>query len=78
MSKSTYDIVMSGESDHNIRFADFRNLLLSYGFNERIKGDHYIYKRNDIPERVNIQPSGNKAKAYQVKQIRMIFERYGL
>jgi len=78
MSKSTYDIVMSGEFDHNIRFVDFRNLLLSYGFNERIKGDHYIYKRNDIPERVNIQPNGNKAKAYQVKQIRMIFERYGL
>lgn len=70
--------VMSGESDNNIRFTDFRNMILSYGFRERIKGDHYIYKRDDIIERVVIQPLGNKAKAYQVKQVRMLFEKYGL
>lgn len=78
MAKNTYNIVMSGNSDSNIRFADFRNLILSYGFMERIKGDHFIYKRDDIPERINIQPNGKKAKAYQVKQVRMIFEKYGL
>lgn len=78
MAKNTYDIIMSGNSDNNIRFTDFRNLILSFGFRERIKGDHFIYKRNDIPERINIQPNGNKAKAYQVKQIRMLFEKYGL
>ena len=27
-----YDMVMSGNSDPKIRFTDFRNLLLSYGF----------------------------------------------
>lgn len=75
---STYDMVMSGQSDSNIRFADFRNLILSYGFRERIKGDHYVYKRNDIMERIVIQPSGNKAKAYQVKQVRNLFRKYGL
>lgn len=78
MAKNTYDIVMSGISDSNIRFADFRNMLLSYGFRERIKGEHFIYKRDDIPERINIQPNGNKAKAYQIKQVRLIFEKYGL
>ena len=78
MGRNTYDTVMSGKSDSNVRFSDFRTLLLSYGFEERIKGDHFIYKRNDIPERVNIQPLGNKAKAYQVKQVRIIFEKYGL
>lgn len=78
MGKNTYDIVMDGNSDNNIRFTDFRNLILSFGFRERIKGDHFIYKRDDIPERINIQPNGNKAKAYQVKQIRMLFEKYGL
>lgn len=75
---STYDLVMSGKSDTNIRFADFRNLILSYGFAERIKGDHYVYKRNDIIERIVIQPLGNKAKAYQVKQVRNLFNKYGL
>lgn len=78
MANNTYNMVMSGKSDNNIRFNDFRNLILSYGFRERIKGDHYIYKRDDIIERINIQPIGNKAKAYQVKQVRMLFEKYGL
>ena len=78
MSKNTYDMVISGKSDNNIRFADFRNLIISFGFRERIKGDHYIYKREGIAERIVIQPLGNKAKAYQVKQVRMIFEKYGL
>ena len=75
---NTYDMVMSGNSDNNIRFTDFRNLILSLGFRERIRDDHYIYKRDDITERINIQPNGNKAKAYQVKQMRMLFEKYGL
>lgn len=78
MNKKVYNDVMSGQSDNNIHFNDFRNLLLSCGFSERIKGDHFIYKRSDIPERINIQPNGNKAKIYQVKQVRMIFEKYGL
>lgn len=78
MANKTYDIVMSGKSDNNIRFSDFRNLLLSFGFKERIKGDHYVYKRDDIPERIVIQPLGNKSKAYQVKQVRDVFNKYGL
>lgn len=78
MAKNTYNEVMSGQSDANIRFTDLRNLLISKGFNERIKGDHFIYKRPDVPDRVNIQPNGNKAKVYQVKQIRQIFIKHGI
>lgn len=78
MANNTYDMIMSGKSDNNIRFNDFRNLILSYGFCERIKGSHHIYKRNDIPEGIVIQPLGNKAKAYQVKQVRNLFDKYGL
>ena len=78
MTNNTYNNIMSGKCYSNIRFNDLRNLILSFGFNERIKGDHFIYKRKDIPERINIQPNGNKAKSYQVKQVRMLFEKYGL
>ncbi len=66
MAKNAYDMVMSGKNDNNIRFT------------ERIKDDHHIYKRNDIIERIVIQPLGNKAKAYQVKQVRNLFIKYGL
>ncbi|WP_277935398.1 hypothetical protein [Parablautia muri] len=48
MANNTYDMVMGGKSDNNIRFVDSRNTILSYGFRERIRGDHYIYKRDDI------------------------------
>lgn len=78
MARNTYEIIMSGNSDHNVRFTDVRTLLVSMGFKERIKGDHFIYKNPSFPERINIQPNGNKAKAYQIKQIRMIFSKYGL
>lgn len=78
MANNTYDMVMSGKSDNNIRFTDFRNFILSYGFRERIKGDHFIYKRDDIVERIVIQPKGNKAKPYQVKQVRNLFDKYSL
>lgn len=78
MNQKIYNKVMAGNSDNNIRFTDFRNLILSFGFVERIKGDHHVYKRDDIPEGIVIQPLGSKAKAYQVKQVRNLFNKYGL
>lgn len=78
MNKKVYNAIMSGKSDSNISFADLRKILESFGFSCRIKGDHFIYYRSDIPEILNIQPIGNKAKAYQVKQARYIFKKYNL
>jgi len=77
MGKDILDNILSGLSDKNIRFEELRNLLISSGFNERIRGDHYIYTQDNIREIINIQPLGNgKAKPYQVKQIRRLFLRY--
>ena len=70
--------ILCGTQDNNIKFNDLRLLLDWLGFNERIKGDHHIYTKNDISEIINIQPLGNKAKPYQVKQIRNIILKYGL
>lgn len=78
MAKNTYDIIMSGNSDNNIRFTELRNMLESLNFGYRVKGDHFIYYRNDIPEIINIQPKGSKAKGYEVKQIRLLFKKYGI
>ena len=76
MAKDIYNDVMSGLRDNNIRFSDLRKVLENKGFLCRSRGDHFIYWRIDIPEIINIQPDGNKAKPYQVKQIRAIFEKY--
>ena len=79
MKKAILQMVLSGLSDQNIRFTDLRNLLLSFEFEERIKGDHHIYSRSGIVEIINLQPLRNgKAKPYQVKQVRNLILNYKL
>lgn len=70
--------ILLGNQDNNISFSELQKILDVLGFQCRIKGDHFIYTKNDIPEILNIQPKGNKAKAYQVKQIRNIIIKYKL
>lgn len=70
--------IMSGTQDRNIKFSDMQKILEVLGFQCRIKGDHFIYWRDGIDEIINIQPDGNKAKPYQVKQVRNIILKYGL
>lgn len=71
-------MILSGTNDTNISFADLRKALEIMGFQERIKGDHFIYTKDGVEEIINIQPKGNKAKAYQVKQVRNIIIKYQL
>lgn len=70
--------ILSGTRDNAISFDDLQKVLSKLGFDCRIKGDHFVYTRSDIEEIINIQPKGNKAKAYQVKQIRGIILKYQL
>ena len=70
--------ILRGSSDNNITFSDIRFALESLGFVARIKGDHFIYTKHGVAEIINIQPIGNKAKAYQVKQIRNLILKYKL
>lgn len=70
--------ILSGTKDSNILFADLQSALDRLGFQCRIKGDHFIYTKDGIEEIINIQPNGNKAKPYQVKQVRNIILRYRL
>lgn len=70
--------VLSGRRDSNIAFADLQKLLDALGFSVRIKGDHFIYYQDGIEEILNIQPDGNKAKPYQIKQVRNIILKYKL
>lgn len=70
--------IMSGTQDRNIKFSDLQKILDILSFQHRIKGDHFIYWKDGIDEIINIQPDGNKAKPYQVKQVRNIILKYGL
>ena len=70
--------ILCGTQDSNITFSDLQKVLTILGFVVRIKGDHFIYTRDDIAEIINIQPKGNKAKPYQVKQVRNLILKHQL
>ena len=70
--------ILSGTRDKKLLFSDLRVVLDRLGFQCRIKGDHFIYTKAGIEEIINIQPMGNMAKPYQVKQVRGIILKYRL
>jgi predicted RNA binding protein YcfA (HicA-like mRNA interferase family) len=67
---------LSGTSDKNFDFKEIVSLLERLGFSLRVKGSHHIFFKEGIDEIINLQPSNNKAKAYQVKQVREILIKY--
>lgn len=70
--------ILNGKSDANIGFENLRNFLLSLGFVERMKGGHHTYRKEGVSEKPNLQRDGNRAKSYQVRQIREILKKYDL
>lgn len=50
--------------------------MIRLGFEERVRGDHHIFVKENIAEIINLQPKGSKAKPYQVKQVRSILTKY--
>ncbi|MEK6681533.1 MAG: type II toxin-antitoxin system HicA family toxin [Nitrospirota bacterium] len=70
--------ILSGTSDANIHFDDLCNLLRSFGFDVRIRGSHHIFRKEGVIEKINLQRAGNKAKPYQVKQVRNVIVKYKL
>lgn len=79
MNQKIYNDVISGNSDNNIRFSDFRNLIVNLGFSFKgQKGSHASYYNSSINERMIIQNDGSKAKGYQVRQLRNIIIKHGL
>ena len=70
--------IVQGTADANIPFEELCQLLKRLGVEERVRGGHHIFRREGIKEKPNLQKDGNKAKAYQVRQIRDIIIEYNL
>jgi predicted RNA binding protein YcfA (HicA-like mRNA interferase family) len=70
--------LLSGTSDNNFDFNNLVSLLERFGFSVRIKGSHHIFFKEGVDEIINLQPINNKAKAYQLKQVREILIKYKL
>ena len=70
--------IISGKVDHDIDFEKMVDLLITRGFHLRIKGSHHILWKENVSEIINVQSIRNKAKPYQVKQVRNILIKYKL
>jgi hypothetical protein len=55
-----------------------RTLLLALGFEEHVRGSHHMFQRADVESGINLQPEGDKAKPYQVRQVRAAIVRDAL
>jgi hypothetical protein len=63
----------------NVAFADFTNLVEGFGFQQtRTRGSHHIFWHPRSRRRLNLQPQGGQAKAYQVRQFLDMIEEYQL
>ena len=76
--RKLYDRIVGGHSDANIPFMQARNMLMYFGFSERVSGSHHIFFREGIQELINLQEVGGKCKSYQVKQMRAVLRKYNL
>jgi hypothetical protein len=71
--------ILEGRSDANIAFDDLCLILDRAGFTRRPgKGSHAIFYKEGVPEILNLQPRGAKAKPYQVKQVRDLIIKHEL
>ena len=59
--------------------ADVVRILEGFGFVVvRIRGSHHLFRKEGVEEKINLQREGNKAKPYQVRQVRGIIIKYNL
>ncbi len=70
--------ILRGGSDKSMRFNDLCQLMKRLGFEERVRGSHHMFRKSDVIEKVNLQRDKDKAKAYQVRQVRDIIHKYNL
>jgi predicted RNA binding protein YcfA (HicA-like mRNA interferase family) len=63
----------------NVRFSELVTVVEAFGFRlSRVNGSHHIFVHPQIPELVNLQNKGGKAKPYQVRQFLTLVEQYNL
>ena len=70
--------ILRGSSDANISFDDLCELLRRLDFQERTRGSHHIFRKEGVEEKINLQKDADKAKPYQVRQVRSILVRHHL
>jgi hypothetical protein len=53
-------------------------MLKRFGFEERTRGSHHVFRKEGIKEKINLQRDDDKAKPCQVRQVRALILKYKL
>ena len=80
MSKWDRLRLLEKQADNNIDFVDLCRYVKLIGFIEHPEsgGSHRVFGKEGVTEIINLQPEGDVAKAYQVRQVRALIIKYGL
>ena len=70
--------ILIGRSDQSLRFDELCRVVRALGFDERIRGSHHIFTKENIGEIINLQSKRGLAKPYQVRQVRQLIHKYRL
>jgi predicted RNA binding protein YcfA (HicA-like mRNA interferase family) len=73
-------ILAKVKSGHGrIQFRDFQKLLVRLGFRlDRTRGSHHVYVHPRVTRPLSVQPIGNEAKPFQVRQLKDMIAEFGL
>lgn len=75
--RRTWERILAGS--RSLSFREFEALLKAFGFEHaRTAGSHRIYVHPRVARPLSVQPRGNDAKPYQVRQFLDMVEEFGL
>jgi predicted RNA binding protein YcfA (HicA-like mRNA interferase family) len=67
------------QGQRSLSFRDLERLLKALGFTlDRTNGSHRQYVHPRVPRPFPVQPDGNDAKRYQIRELLELVEEYGL
>lgn len=77
MSRAVKVFEAAKRNPAGLSFSDLQALVAAAGFSlVRTKGSHHVYTRPGVVEIITIQPAKKMAKAYQVRQVLDLIEKY--
>ena len=72
-------VLLLENSNRDVAFRDFLALIVALGFvHSRTKGSHQSFVHKKCPKLLVVQPKGKDAKRYQVRELLVMIEEYGL
>jgi predicted RNA binding protein YcfA (HicA-like mRNA interferase family) len=75
--KDIFEKVVTGRG--RVKFRELQKLLLELGFRlDLIRGSHHIYVHPNVTRPLSIQPVGNEAKPFQLRQLRDMIVEFDL